>query len=114
MWVRSASARVCVIALEHELALNSSIGISSLGPDDRITAYYSSGCKAYALRLQNKQTGKVGWVVKAKGITLDVATSELIHFDAFKVCARAAPPLMRVISGKGAALRRAGPVRRSP
>src|SRR5580704_7843456 len=50
MWLRSASERVCVIAaLGHELALNSSVGISNLGPDDRITARSMTFCNSRTL-----------------------------------------------------------------
>lgn len=53
-------------------------------PKHRILAYYSAGCKAYALRLQNKESGKDEYVIKVKGIELNTAASKTIHYEQFQ------------------------------
>ncbi len=54
-------------------------------PSHRILAYYSTGCKAYALKLEDKESGKIEHVVKVRGITMSRAAGEKIHFQTFKV-----------------------------
>lgn len=59
--------------------------MSEVYPDHDIIAYYSSGCKAYALKLRKKGTGEIETVVKVKGITFNEETARTLSFDHFKV-----------------------------
>jgi hypothetical protein len=59
--------------------------MSEVYPHHDILAYYSAGCKAYALMLRDKRTGKIEITVKIKGITFNEETSRVIHFERFKV-----------------------------
>jgi hypothetical protein len=54
-------------------------------PKHRAAAYYSTGCKAYVLRMYDIITGEVKDVVKAKGVTIDIRTKKSINFAAMKV-----------------------------
>ncbi len=59
--------------------------MSEVYPDHDLISFYSSGCKAYALKLREKRTGKIETVVKVKGITFNRDTSKTLTFDRFKV-----------------------------
>ncbi len=59
--------------------------MSNQYPKHRIVAYYSSGCKAYALKMINLKTGREEYVVKSKGITLNETVAQLINYESFKV-----------------------------
>ncbi len=71
---------MCPIPCEDMLG-----AMSDQYPAHDILAYYSTGCKAYVLKLRHKVTGTISYVVKAKGITIDTTTQETINFDTFKV-----------------------------
>lgn len=50
-----------------------------------ILSYYSTGCKAYTLKVRDKKSGKVSYVVKAKGIRLTREAVEKVNHNTFKV-----------------------------
>jgi hypothetical protein len=58
--------------------------MSNQYPHHRTLAFYSTGCKAYALKMQHVQSRRIEHVVKAKGITLTRQTMRSIHYDTFK------------------------------
>lgn len=48
--------------------------------------FVSSGCKAYALQMRHKTTGKLRIVMRLRGITLTGDVSKILHYDTFKRC----------------------------
>ena len=54
-------------------------------PEHKILSYYSSGPKAYALKIRHRITGKEQYAIKVKGITLNQEVSQVISFAKFKV-----------------------------
>jgi hypothetical protein len=59
--------------------------MSNQYPDHEILAYYSTGSKSYALKMQHKRTRKIDHIVKCKGITLNQETVNIVSFARFKV-----------------------------
>jgi hypothetical protein len=53
-------------------------------PDHTITGYYSTGPKAYSLKMIHNVTGEVEYSTKLKGITLNCATSKKVDYTVFK------------------------------
>jgi hypothetical protein len=51
--------------------------------DHRVLAYYSTGSKSYALKLQHKQTGKIEHALKCKGVTYNDQVSHQLQYDDF-------------------------------
>jgi hypothetical protein len=53
-------------------------------PDSKILEVVCAGPKQYALKVQNKSTGEVQYVMKHRGITLDVKNEGRMSYEKFK------------------------------
>ncbi|KAL3120432.1 hypothetical protein niasHT_000462 [Heterodera trifolii] len=49
-----------------------------------IEEYCCGGAKQYALKMRNKQTGEIEYVMKIRGITFDVDNKKTLHYDTFR------------------------------
>uniref|UniRef100_A0A183C8S4 DNA-directed DNA polymerase n=1 Tax=Globodera pallida TaxID=36090 RepID=A0A183C8S4_GLOPA len=58
--------------------------LSDEWPEHELLEFVSGGCKQYALRMRQLQTGEQKTILKVRGITLTADACRLLHFDTFK------------------------------